>query len=139
MLQTRCTQTAGPLVKVLQSLQSTLGYQYHASWSLSLQVLSTLTQTLADSCSQQLVNVCVIDLTTVKHCCGSISHQTSLSFSNNIVKVAFSNDIVKVAYNMLLFNMLWLASQRGMSGLYVDNGGLLQLTFFVLTALPQCC
>ena len=77
VLRTRCTQTAGPLVKVLQSLQSTLGYQYHASWSLSLQVLSTLIQTLADSCSQQLVNVCVIDLTTVKHCCGSISHQTS--------------------------------------------------------------
>ena len=35
---------------------------------------------------------------------------------------------------MLLFNMLWLASQKSISGLYVDSGGLLQLTFFVLTA-----
>ena len=78
MLRTQCTQSTSPLVKVLQSLQSTLGYQYHASWSLSLQVLSTLIHTLADSSSQQLVNVCVIDLTTVKHCCGCISHQTSL-------------------------------------------------------------
>ena len=36
---------------------------------------------------------------------------------------------------MLLCDMLWLASQRSISGLYVDSGGLLQLTSFCFNCI----
>lgn len=68
-LKTRSTQSSGALVKVLQSLQSMLGYQYHACWSLALQVLATLIEVLADSCPQPLTNVGIVRTVNLTNKC----------------------------------------------------------------------
>lgn len=46
-----------PLSQVIQYIEATLGYQYHSSWSLALQVLASNFEVLGDACRDQLAKV----------------------------------------------------------------------------------
>lgn len=50
------------LLQVIEFIQESLSYQYHASWSLSLQVISSLFDVLGKSFTTQLSKVGVMDI-----------------------------------------------------------------------------
>lgn len=56
-LEAECSDTGSSLVKVLGLLESTLGYQYHSSWSLSLQVFATVFEVVGMHCTSLLTSV----------------------------------------------------------------------------------
>ncbi|XP_067934576.1 RRP12-like protein [Watersipora subatra] len=47
----------GPLMQIIQYLEATLGYQYHASWSLALQVITSLFEVLGMPCRDRLSQI----------------------------------------------------------------------------------
>lgn len=56
-LNETAAKSPNPLSQLIQYIEATLGYQYHASWSLALQVLASLFEVLGDACREQLAKV----------------------------------------------------------------------------------